>query len=92
MDHRSWMDRTFWKPPRFPARQQLDQIAPDNPVCLTRADGHASVASSAALKIAGIDSRTPDPFGGQILKTNGKPNGMLLDNARPWNGTSGKAE
>ena len=78
---RGWIE-TFWKPPQFPTRQDLDKIAPDNPVYLTRADGHASVVNSAALKIAKIDNHTPDPFGGQILKTNGKPNGMLLDNAQ----------
>src|SRR5947199_2976833 len=78
---RGWIE-TFWKPPHFPTRQQLDQIALDNPVFLTRADGHASVANSVALKIAKIDKNTPDPFGGQILKTNGEPNGMLLDNAQ----------
>ena len=78
---RGWIE-TFWKPPRFPTREDLDKIAPDNPVFLTRADGHASVANSAALKIANIDKNTPDPFGGQILKTNGEPNGMLLDNAQ----------
>src|SRR5260370_29845219 len=70
-----------WKPPQFPTRQELDKIAPDNPVYLTRADGHASVVNSAALKSGKIDSHTPDPFGGQILKSSGEPNGMLLDNA-----------
>ena len=78
---RGWIE-TFWKPPQFPTRQELDKIAPDNPVYLTRADGHASVVNSAALKIAKIDNHTPNPFGGQILKTNGEPNGMLLDNAQ----------
>jgi hypothetical protein len=78
---RGWIE-TFWKPPQFPTRQDVDKIAPNNPVFLTRADGHASVANSTALKIAGIDKNTPNPFGGQILKTNGEPNGMLLDNAQ----------
>jgi hypothetical protein len=78
---RGWIE-TFWKPPQFPMREDLDKIAPDNPLFLTRADGHASVANSAALKIAKINKNTPDPFGGQILKTNGEPNGMLLDNAQ----------
>jgi predicted amidohydrolase YtcJ len=78
---RGWIE-TFWKPPQFPTRRDLDKIAPNNPVFLTRADGHASVANSTALKIAKIDKDTPDPFGGQILKTNGQPNGMLLDNAQ----------
>src|SRR5438874_6025833 len=77
---RGWIE-TFWKPPQFPTRAELDKIAPDNPVFLTRADGHAAIVNSAALKLANIDNHTPDPFGGQILKTNGEPNGMLLDNA-----------
>lgn len=77
---RGWIE-TFWKPPQFPTRTDLDKIAPDNPVFLTRADGHAAVVNSVALKLADIDDHTPDPFGGQILKTNGDPNGMLLDNA-----------
>jgi predicted amidohydrolase YtcJ len=80
---RGWIE-TFWKPPQFPSRGDLDSVAPDNPVLLTRADGHASVASSAALRIANIDQHTPDPFGGEILKDkkNGEPTGMLLDNAQ----------
>jgi predicted amidohydrolase YtcJ len=80
---RGWIE-TFWKPPQFPARQDLDKIAPDDPVLLTRADGHASVVNSAALNIARIDKNTPNPFGGEILKdkTTGEPTGMLLDNAQ----------
>jgi predicted amidohydrolase YtcJ len=78
---RGWIE-TFWKPPQFPTRHDLDKIGPSNPVFLTRADGHASIANSAALKIAKIDENTADPFGGQILKKNGEPNGMLLDNAQ----------
>jgi len=78
---RGWIE-TFWKPPQFPTRQDLDKIAPNNPVFLTRADGHASIANSAALKIARIDSKTPDSFGGQILKKNGQPTGTLLDKAQ----------
>jgi predicted amidohydrolase YtcJ len=80
---RGWIE-TFWKPPQFPTRRDLDQIAPDNPVFLTRADGHASVVNSVALKIAKIGKNTPNPFGGQILKdkTSGEPTGMLIDNAQ----------
>jgi predicted amidohydrolase YtcJ len=79
---RGWIE-TFWKPPQFPTRQDLDKIAPDNPVFLTRADGHAAIVNSAALKIAKIDKNTPTPFGGEILKdkATGEPTGMLLDNA-----------
>jgi predicted amidohydrolase YtcJ len=78
---RGWIE-TFWKPAEFPSRQDLDNIAPDNPVFLTRTDGHASVVNSAALKIAKVDKNTPNPFGGEISKTKGEPNGMLLDNAQ----------
>ena len=78
---RGWIE-TFWKPPRFPTRRELDKIAPRNPVYLTRADGHASVVNTAALKIAKIDKHTPEPFGGQILKTKAEPNGMLLDHGQ----------
>src|SRR5438046_9752444 len=77
---RGWIE-TFWKPPQFPTRADLDKIAPDNPVFLTRADGHAAIVNSAALKLTKIDDHTSDPFGGQILKTHGDPNGILLDNA-----------
>ncbi len=79
---RGWIE-TFWKPPVFPTREDLDKVAPNNPVFLMRSDGHSAVVNSAALKAAGIDAKTPDPFGGQILhdKKTGEPTGMLLDNA-----------
>ncbi|HEY6248911.1 MAG TPA: amidohydrolase family protein, partial [Candidatus Angelobacter sp.] len=79
---RGWIE-TFWTPPVFPTRSDLDKVAPDNPVVLGRADGHAMVVNSAALKLAGIDRNTPAPFGGEISKDkNGEPNGMLLDHAQ----------
>jgi predicted amidohydrolase YtcJ len=80
---RGWIE-TFWKPPAFPTRQDLDRIAPNNPVYLTRADGHGSVANSAALKIASVDKNTASPFGGEIMKDKqtGEPTGMLLDRAQ----------
>lgn len=80
---RGWIE-TFWKPQVFPTRWEVDRVAPDNPVFLTRADGHASIANSAALKIAGINKQTPNPFGGQFLKDakTGEPTGMLIDSAQ----------
>ena len=79
---RGWIE-TFWKPQVFPTRLDLDKISPDNPVFLARADGHGVVVNSAALKIAGINKETPNPFGGEILKDkkSGEPLGMLLDHA-----------
>ena len=79
---RGWIE-TFWNPPVFPTRSDLDKVSPNNPVILGRADGHGAVVNSAALKLAGIDRNTPNPFGGEISKDkNGEPNGMLLDHAQ----------
>jgi predicted amidohydrolase YtcJ len=80
---RGWIE-TFWKPAVFPTRQDLDKVSPKNPVLLTRADGHGSVANSAALKIARVTKQTPNPFGGEIMKDKrtGEPTGMLLDSAQ----------
>ena len=77
-----WIE-TFWNPPVFPTRWQLDRVAPDNPVYLSRSDWHSSVVNSAALKIAGITKDTKNPFGGEILhdKKTGEPVGMLVDAA-----------
>jgi predicted amidohydrolase YtcJ len=80
---RGWIE-TFWKPPVFPTRQDLDRVAPNNPVYLRRADGHGAVVNSKALEIAGITKATPNPFGGEIMhdKATGEPSGMILDNAQ----------
>ena len=79
---RGWIE-TFWTPAEFPTATDLDKVAPKNPVFLTRADGHAAVANSAAMRIAGITAETANPFGGEILKdkSTGAPTGMLLDHA-----------
>jgi predicted amidohydrolase YtcJ len=80
---RGWIE-THWTPPVFPTRWDLDKVSPANPVILGRADGHGAVANSAALKLAGVDKNTPNPFGGEISKDkqSGEPNGMLLDAAQ----------
>lgn len=78
---RGWIE-THWQPSRFPTRADLDAAAPDHPVALTRADGHALVANSRALELAGITAATRAPFGGEILRDeNNEPAGMLIDNA-----------
>ncbi len=79
---RGWIE-TGWPEHRFLEKGDLDKVAPDQPVILTRADGHALTANSAALKAAHIDAATKDPFGGQVLKgPDGQPTGMLVDNAK----------
>ncbi|MGE3616570.1 MAG: amidohydrolase, partial [Gemmatimonadales bacterium] len=79
---RGWIE-TFWTPPVFPTRQDLDRIAPNNPVILTRADGHASVVNTKALEAAGITRDTPAPDGGALNKdASGNLTGMLIDRAQ----------
>lgn len=78
---RGWIE-THWQPLRFPTRADLDAAAPEHPVALTRADGHALVANTRALERAGITAATQAPFGGEILRDeNNEPTGMLVDNA-----------
>ena len=75
-------DHTLWPEKRFPNRQQLDAVAPRNPVIFTHVSGHVAVANSAALKIAEIDKNTPNPPGGEIARDSlGEPTGMLKEDA-----------
>ncbi len=78
-----WIE-SRWQPAVFPTRQQLDEAVTSKPVALERADGHALIVNSLALKIAGIDRNTPDPVGGQILRdpATGEPTGMVIDRAK----------
>jgi len=74
-----WQEVQF-KENRNPTREDLDVAAPDNPVVLTRAGGHSSVGNSMALKLAHIDSKTPDPASGLIEhNSNGEPNGIIRE-------------
>ena len=77
-----WIE-THWPEKRFPTRADIDAVVRDRPVFLSRADGHAAIANSAALALAQINSTTRDPDGGQILRdAHGAPTGMLIDNAQ----------
>jgi predicted amidohydrolase YtcJ len=79
---RGWIE-THWPEKRFPNRADLDRAAPGRIVVLERADGHAVVASSAALAAAKVSKDTAAPDGGQILKgPDGAPDGMLVDHAQ----------
>lgn len=78
---RGWIE-THWPEGRFLTRQDLDAAAPGRVVLLGRADGHAIVASTAALAAAGVTAGTAAPSGGEILKDDsGQPTGMLVDAA-----------
>jgi len=67
---------------RHPHRRELDAVAPDNPVMLTRTCGHTAVLNSKALQLAEIGHNTPDPQGGKIGRSDGELNGLLFENAR----------
>ena len=61
---------------------ELDAAAPDNPVYLTAKSLHAAWVNRRALNLAGIDSMTPDPPGGAILRDDhGESTGILLEAA-----------
>lgn len=79
---RGWIE-THWPEKRFPTRQDLDAVSGDRPVVLTRADGHALVANTAALKATKLDAKpTSQPSGGRIeVGADGLPTGMLIDDA-----------
>ena len=75
-------DETKWTPPNLPTRQMIDPVTPDNPVLISRYDGHSVLANSMALQLAGITSKTPDPPGGTIVRdAEGNPTGDLKDAA-----------
>lgn len=75
-------DEQLWNPYRLPTRQMIDAVTPDNPVFVSRLDGHMALANSVALKLAGITRETPDPPGGTIVRdANGEPTGLLKDAA-----------
>lgn len=76
---RGW-DADLFPGGRWPTRAALDAVAPATPVLLRRRDGHAALANGAALRLGGIDARTPDPPGGQLLRdARGEPTGILLE-------------
>jgi predicted amidohydrolase YtcJ len=77
-------DESLWDPPTLPDRNLLDSAAPNNPVVLSRVDGHSCVVNSLALKISGINRRTPDPKTGKIDRDpkTGEPTGILREAAQ----------
>ncbi|XP_020233457.1 protein LONG AFTER FAR-RED 3 isoform X1 [Cajanus cajan] len=67
----------------LPAASWIDDVTPNNPVWLSRVDGHMGLANSVALMLAGITNLTDDPQGGTIMRTDqGEPSGVLIDSAR----------
>ena len=78
---RGW-NQVTWPSKEFPSLKSLDRAFPDQPVYLSRVDGHAAWVNSKALEIAGISTSTPSPDGGEIVKDkDGNLSGVLIDNA-----------
>jgi predicted amidohydrolase YtcJ len=68
---------------KWPAKELIDKVSPENPVILTRADGHSMLVNSYVLKASGITKNTAAPFGGEIQKdpVTGEPTGIIKENA-----------
>jgi predicted amidohydrolase YtcJ len=59
-------DESGWIEKRYPTKDDLDPISPDNPVVLTPYYGHLTVVNTRALELAKITKETSDPPGGKI--------------------------
>ena len=78
---RGW-DQNRWPTKEFPTHDALSRAFPNNPVVLTRIDGHALLANARAIVLAHVAPSTPDPSGGRIIRTaSGAPSGVFIDNA-----------
>ena len=75
---RGW-DQNDWEVKEFPTKDKLDELFPNIPIALERVDGHAYLVNQKALDLAGITSET-EVEGGAIVKKEGKPTGVLVDN------------
>jgi len=81
-----YWDHEKWEIKDYPTKEMIDEVVPDQPVFVSRLDGHMGVANSLALKLAGITKETSNPDGGFIVKDpiTGEPTGLLKDNAMDY--------
>jgi predicted amidohydrolase YtcJ len=77
-------DEEAWPSEKLPTRWLIDSVTPRTPVFISRYDGHAALANSLALELAGISKDTPVPSGGVIVRDpkSGEPTGVLKDAAQ----------
>ena len=76
---RGW-DQNLWPGRAFPSAAVLDAAFPDRPVWLSRVDGHAGWANSAALRQVKRDLHGDwQPDGGRIERRDGAPTGIFID-------------
>ena len=79
---RGW-DQNRWTTKEFPTHDALSRAFPDNPVVLTRIDGHALLANASAMDLARVSASTVDPEGGRIIRlSSGVPSGVFVDKAQ----------
>jgi hypothetical protein len=79
---RGW-DQNDWADTRFPTHATLSRAVPNNPVYLTRVDGHAALVNAKALELAQVTAATPDPTGGRFIRDSANnPTGVLVDAAQ----------
>ena len=72
-----WAEEQFTDDPRGFSRDELDRIAPNNPVAIQAVYLHTYL-NSVGLAAAKIDATTPNPPGGTIDKdASGKPTGTV---------------
>lgn len=76
-EHEMFTDRNW------PTKELIDFVSPDNPVVLSRTDGHSVLVNSYVIKNSGITRDTPDPFGGEIQRDplTGEPTGIFKESA-----------
>ena len=76
-----YLDECRDDPKRYPGRQDIDAVSPENPVVLGHFTQHEVWVNSRALAIAGITAATPSPEGGVIVKDagTGEPTGILRE-------------
>ncbi len=79
----NWEHEMFYNK-QWPTKELIDPISPNNPVALSRADGHSVLVNSYVIKKSGITKDTPDPFGGEIQKDpeTGEPTGIFKETAK----------
>ena len=76
-------DHERWPGTPLPQRSWIDSVTPNNPVFVSRLDGHMGLANSSALRLARISRRTEDSPGGSIVRgPGGEPTGVLKDEAQ----------
>jgi predicted amidohydrolase YtcJ len=77
-------DHERWPGAALPTKELIDRFTPENPVFVSRLDGHMGLANDAALRLAGITRESADPPGGTIVRDpmSGEPTGILKDDAQ----------